>query len=122
MAAMVVYGTNIVNAADTTAESQTAADGDFGRGMIARNRLENGNPPSRAKANVMREQEVSAARPQRYCEVTMPMRSVHASQPGKTDFIIQWTTSAPFSTPSRTPGSASRIAQIITHPNSPDTQ
>src|SRR4051812_13584691 len=105
---MVVYGTKIVNAADTTAESHTAADGDFVCGLIARSRFENGNPPSRAKAKVMREQEVSAASPQRYCEATMPMRSVHASHPGSTDFITQCTTSAPFSTPSRTRGSASR--------------
>ena len=69
----------------------------------------------------MRDADVSAARPQRYCASTMSASSVVASAGDSAAFIVHGTTFAPCSTPFSTDGIASRIAPIITQPNSPDT-
>jgi hypothetical protein len=49
-AAMVVYGTRIVNSAAEIAAAQTATDGDLVCGFTARSPCDHGKPPSRAKA------------------------------------------------------------------------
>src|SRR5688572_15681331 len=69
----------------------------------------------------MRDAEVSAARPQRYCATTISPSSVHANAGGSAAFIVHGTTLEPCATPSSTDGIASRMAQIMTHPNRPET-
>src|SRR5436190_4452828 len=120
-AAMVAYGTRMVKSAAAMEANHTATEGDLLSGLTRRRTLENGRPPSRAKAKVMREVDVRAARPQRYCAMTMSTSSAHANVDGSTDFMVHGTTAAPWATPSGTDGMASRMAAIITQPKRPET-
>src|ERR1700688_2589590 len=55
------------NSTEATAPAQIAALGVRCRGDTRASDLEKGRPPSRAKANIMREREVTVARPHSTC-------------------------------------------------------
>src|SRR5205807_2247767 len=80
---MVEYtGVYAVNRTEGRATPQIATGGVRNRGETRRTAAENGSPPSRAKANAIREAEVTVASPHRYCATTAPPHRAKASGRG----------------------------------------
>src|SRR5688500_11817426 len=119
---MVVYtGVYAVNATAAAATPQTATGGVRNRGDTCRTARENGSPPSRAKANAIRDADVTVASPHRYCATTAPGNSAVASHPGTTAVRVWANAFSPSAAASAGSGIASTTAHNTTHPATPDT-
>ena len=111
-----------MNRTDTAATAQIATAGDRRRGQTHRTAAENGRPPSRAKANAIREAEVTVASPQRYCATTIPAHRAMASGRGSTPLMIHRNAPSPCAAAPARLGAASTAALSRTQPATPETR
>src|SRR5262245_29149367 len=101
--------------------AQIATTGVRKRGWTRRSAREAGSPPSRANAKVIREADVTVARPQRYCAAAMPAYRSRATVLGTTAPVIETNALAPCAAAASGFGATTTTAASMTHPNTPET-
>src|SRR4051812_31071740 len=97
-----------------------AMTGGRNRGLMRLRKPEAGRPPSRAKAKIMRETDVTVARPQRYWAETMVTWSAVFTAGGMIWSIVQKNTDQPWAAALSTSGMATTILHRNSHPKTAD--
>ncbi len=108
------------NSTARVAPVQMAATGVRCFGETEASALEAGRPPSRAKAKIIRETEVTVARPQSICEMKMARKSSSFTVEFTWVSMAQKNTFQPWAAASSMLGSISTKALSISQPNSSD--